>query len=674
MALPAYQEPTEEESSETPSLELQEGGGATSADQRPPLLMVDGGFSDGTPDSVNLQPEQPATSEQQAIFGGGVGNTVGSREQAGYTTGGRSVVPGQTPILDPIGAHQVSEKKSAKEGRIKKLREDYTKTRQAVSEKQAQLKSAISGEIKKKIKAEIRKVIIEFAAEALAPIILPVLAVLAIIIIFVIAIAVAIANLQHGNTPPGSYPIGYSTTVKTAANPEGIYLSMISPTYTVKDKKGNSQLLAVESTAGGFVGENPATATGKTASGYKWYAQNQYLSPVSDGHYDPATGSYNNLTETDIKYYLDMRWPYVQDVHWPLGSGKHAPPITGYASAHYYGGMHVGVAKLNKDNTVTKLVVGSIAEWGPEPAAGICDGAGQQSTTKTTNPRNSANACADQKALWEVPSRMGPSGDFHPPAEYTGEILGATPALAKLIGVENDDIVLAGFMNDQTIPPGTVISVNQSDIVTPGGGSTNNTGTLSVPGVEEGTGGKCGVASINMVGLYYLSSKGSVHLTYDQLPSSMKGWISSNKPNNPAAWFTTVGTEGHGCVTESYLNNMLPKSSGGWSRVAIGAGDKDKMINGIMASIQANDPVVVYTHDVIYSGPHIFVIVGYNAATKEFIVNNPKPGGVDIGVKGAQIGGNALKKPITADLLFSNRGNTYKDYSFSLIIRDTYIK
>lgn len=672
MALPAvYQEPDDQEEPQQPSLEVQEGGGEGGG-ERPQLTVQQGGFSDATPDYVDLKPATPPQPADEAVFGGGVGRTVQANEQVYLTPGAGPIpvpVPGQPQLFDPIAAHQASENRPGKEGALKNLRNSYGKARKGIQEQREELKKAATNKLKKEIKKRIRQVVIDFLIETF-PVWGPVVGVILLIIALVIGIAVGIALLQRGNTPPSNYAIGVGSQFgKTSSNPDGMYLRMMSPTLSVKDEHGGTRILSVESTAGGWVEENES----KVINGCpRWVVKTAGCLAFSS-KYNQTTKKLEPITDADLKYYLNMRWPYVHNVDWPTSSHKQPGAINGYSPAQYYGGAKV----LVYNPKTKKAVVGLIAEWGPEPAFDVCQNAGRGpdgAKTETGNPRNNATSCHDQAAEWGAISRQGLGGNFRPPADYTGAIVGVAPALKNLLGTVDHQVVFVGFAKDQSLAPGTVVNVTDADIihVSDLATTTPSTGALKVPGIEEGVHSECGVASINMVALYYLSNKGSTHLTYDQLPASMKDYIISAQPISPNAWFSTERSVDTGCVTPTYLNTMKGGVPTDWTTVSIGNSEQEKL-RAAIRSVQAGDPVVFYSYNAIYKGPHIFVLVGYNNATGEFIVNNPYPSGVDVGMTGGQLPGGTLKRPLTLDFLFQHRGDTGA-YGHSLIIRSTYLK
>lgn len=622
------------------------------------------------PQSVNLQPPQPPQPAEEAVFGGGVGKNVDAHQQAGYTPEGIAPVPGTPTILDPIAAHQASENRPGKDGTLQHLRDSFGKARKGIQEQREELKKAATNKIKKEIKKRIRQVVVDFLIETF-PAWGPVVGVILLIVALIVGLAVGIALLQKGNTPPSSYTIGVgSQFAKTSSNPDGTYLRMMTPTLGLKDEHGITQMLSVESTAGGWVEENES----KIINGCpRWVVKTADCLAFSQ-KYDQNTKKLTPITDADLKYYLNMRWPYMHDVDWPTSSHKVKGAIKGYAPAQYYGG-----AKVMVYNPKTKkAVVGLIAEWGPEPAFDVCQNAGRGANgtqTETRNPRNSATACHDEGAEWGAISRKGINGNFRPPADYTGAIVGLAPSLKALLGtIDDHQVVFVGFAKDQSLSPGTVVPVSDADIIHVSDLATTvaSTGALKVPGVEEGVHSECGVASINMVALYYASNKGSNHLTYDQLPAAMKDYLISAKPISPNAWFSTERSVDTGCVTPTYLNTMKAGVPTDWTTVSIGNSEQEKL-RAAIRSVQAGDPVVFYSYNAIYKGPHIFVLVGYNNATGEFIVNNPYPSGVDVGMTGGQLPGGTLKQPLTLDFLFQHRGDT-GDYGHSLIIRSTYLK
>lgn len=690
MGLPAYQEPQEDESA-APSLEAVDGGGtdesATNnrpdlqiAQSQPNLQVVQGGYGPdpltgeehfAQPASTTLTPPQPAQLEGQPDFSGGVGKTVDTREQAGYAPRAAAVAGGGEAAKEAGGAEAAAKPRG--------FRQRWSEGRAQVQEYQEQLKEQATNELKKVVKDQIKKFIKQQVKAFISEVVIatfpewgPIVGIILLILAVVIGIAIAWIRLSHGTVPPTQYGVGTESegAVKSLANPEGLYLRMMTPQLTFQGKTGEPTTLAMESTAGEWAEENPL-ARGTGAFGTKSYNQ--------------TTHTTSDLSDEDLKFYVNMRWPYKTYFPWGGGEPGGPKPAGDYASHDYYAGAKVIVFNPKTN----KAVVGVIADWGPAPATGVCKfvkaGAGFTVTenTDTGNPLNAGKptACKDEKVSWNARYKDGKIAsagtDFHTPADYTGRIMGTAKGLGDLIGIETNSVVIAGFARDQGVKAGTVYTVSASDIIHPG--DTVQTGAqagvLSVPGIEEGVGGECGAASINMVALYYLSDKGTHHLSFADLPKSMTtdhNYIVDKSPVSPNAWFTTEDKLDYSCVSSGYLNAMPEKVPKGWTTVPLSSSET---LRAAIRSVKAGDPVVFYSIGAIYKNKdgtphnHIFVLVGYDEKTNEFIINNPYVHGVDLGVHGGNTGN--MRMPLTLDYLFSKRGDPY--YSHTLIIRGTYL-
>jgi hypothetical protein len=111
------------------------------------------------------------------------------------------------------------------------------------------------------------------------------------------------------------------------------------------------------------------------------------------------------------------------------------------------------------------------------------------------------------------------------------------------------------------------------------------------------------------------------------------------------------------------MNNGVPD---GWEFRNVNSAND---FNAAIASVKAGDPVVVYTRAGGWypSSKHIYVLVGWDDASKQFIVNNPFPKGVQIHIKGTDVD----KPKQTLEHLFKYNGQSTYSHG-ALIIRSAY--
>lgn len=512
------------------------------------------------------------------------------------------------------------------------------------------------GTMKKAIKMQRRVQLL-----ALAPACLPLIVGLGV----AIGVVIGIFFTLKGNPVPTDLS-NRPTVDITSANPEGLYLEeMLSskPVYNLRkdpERKRPIGLLGLEATSGRWVVEVSSSLV--SPNRICWNTDNSKCLAMTHGNF----GKYNENTGTnsipwtneDAKYYVNARWPYSRFLFDSAPDKRYKVPKGFIKNMRYYAGQKIIIYNLDEK----KAAVAVLAEWGPEPWSGMCQATNHDLPYSS---RTKPGDCAAMRTLWNGRGQ----GDFRipfGPPKYTGWIAGGPgDFFTEALGFSNDDRVIIGYAKDQNLPLGELknFKVIKSN-------NTSNSLALNVPGVEEGRATQCGMASINMVALYYVSGKGTNRLPYASLPAAMREFlVDQRSSNNPDAWFRTNPNENSRCVTPVYLNNMGRGVPNDWQRWSVG-GDRSKF-NSVIRSVQSGDPVIIYTNPGGWyaNSQHIYVLVGYDPATGEFIVNNPYPIGVDVGVRG----GDKSKPAQTVNHLFIKRGELGPFYNSTFIIRSTYL-
>ncbi|CAN5194313.1 hypothetical protein BH11PAT4_BH11PAT4_5930 [soil metagenome] len=498
-----------------------------------------------------------------------------------------------------------------------------------------------------------------------------------VVVLCIIAIVIGIAIMANRtvDNPPSSVPLGI-----TDGNETGIYLSSSIMTPSMKISNASGKLNArtaeihLEATAGGWSPEEAVDNIGGN-----WCIPGKgCLSPLS-------TLLPSGTTEEDMENYVTARFPYVYGFDFDYRGILSGAPRQGWGELKDYAGKKI----ILFNPKTKKAVVGIAAEFGPAPWTGVCSD--RDSDTNNSVNKRVVTSCKDQRIAWNARDVVaGPKTiklskdqrayDISPPPGYSGRIAGGEPKLREKIGIQADEVVIIGFAADQSLKPGTILTIKDSDIVTVGGTGTPTVavpGVLPVPAVSEGQKSDCGDASGVMTALYYATSKGTKELTYDQLPASIKAQVEVVPADQQAEGgkFKTKSNNGAGvCLSPAFINN-IPGSGGDWDFVSKANSAKD--FEKAVTSIKNGDPVVMYTRPGgFYSkSQHVYVLVGYDETTKEFIVNNPSCRGttqtssvctpplVQPGIKGGSVGAPRQ----SFEHLFNYQGNEI--YGHSMIIR-----
>ena len=411
--------------------------------------------------------------------------------------------------------------------------------------------------------------------------------ILAILLILVLSIVVVLGGLLSGLRGDDTHGVGMSNldNPATSIGPNGFCKEMVK-SLVVKNVKGNGVQLQLPTTFGGFSEEDTATISGenvvltKDTSQVLAYGLKEYP-----------------YTPTDVTFYSNARWQYVawywdnEAGHVRNDGGKRYPALSRTYS--YYAGKRVIIYNPKKK----KGVVTDIADTGPAAWTGI-------------RGRLSADITTQQAQLWKSSGTGEPRIDT--PPGYLGRVIGAPKAVEEKIGVQADDQVIFGFAKDQSLTPGTEVTCtpDESALNQPIGKSGQGGGTsapLAVPGVKEGGHGDCGIASTLMITLFY-NPTFSDPAFYD------------------AANMTT--TNSSSCVSPNYINTHNVVATD-FVRASV------NNLNSAVKSVQGGDPVIIYTSpgSVYDTSKHIFVLVGFDNSDQTFWVNNPYPGGVDVGTK-----------------------------------------
>ncbi len=494
-----------------------------------------------------------------------------------------------------------------------------------------------------------------------------------VVILCIIALVIGIAIMMSRpvDNPPSDVPLGI-----TNGNETGVYLSssIMTPSMKVSDNSGKTNArtreLHLETTAGGWSPEEAVDARGSN-----WCIPGK-------GCLSMGSILGGSVTEEDMESYATARFPYVYGFDFDYRGSKDGAPRQGWGEMKDYAGKKI----IMFNPKTKKAVVALAAEFGPAPWTGVC--ADRDSGSNNSSNKRITVPCSEQRTSWNArdvvagpKSRTIPKDlrayDITPPAGYSGRIAGGEPKLAAKIGIGTDQVVIIGYAADQSLKPGTVLTIKDSDILTVGGGEKRVAGVLPVPGVSEGQKSDCGDASGVMTALYYASDKGAKTLTYDQLPPGIKNQVEVVPPDlqATAGRFKTKSTNGAGvCLSPNFIN-QISGSGGDWQFVS--KVTEPKGFEKAVTSIKNGDPVVMYTRAGGFYGntQHIFVLVGYDETTKEFIVNNPTCNGaaanggkctppeVNVGIKGGEAGAPRL----SFEHLFNYQGSG--TYGHSLIIR-----
>lgn len=534
--------------------------------------------------------------------------------------------------------------------------------------------------VKDQIKREIKAAVVDFLV-ATSEFWVPAL----VIILIILAFVIGYVALQHRplDGSGNQLVLQDGSVIKSASNPDGIYLSsrIMTPTLAVPGKSGaglnqRNRTLHLETTSGGYSNESPAVLTDK---GWHIFEENTVKGQL---YYNGALPA--SVTQKEMDYYVTARWPTQYGYNFDYTTHKEGTTMPGWGERNDYAGKKVVIYNV----ATKKAVVGIVAEWGPAPWTGVCSGANSKDTT-TDNKFNKAS-CEDQRKTWNDRSfvTVPASGiktknasqlnlDYTPPANYAGRIAGGPPLLTNKLGIKKDgqdDRILIGFATNQSLAPGTEIPVSDSDIVHVVDTTTPVNGALNVPAVSEGEGGDCGDASINMAMLYYLSNRGTKIPEPADLPAPMKKHIVRVDSGERAVKgeYITSTTDGRGtCPSPSYTSDIHNDPKGGsvpdgWVK-ASGFTSADQLKMAIN-SVKGGDPVVYYSKvgGWFNNSHHIYLLTGYDDKTGEFIVNNPNVGHVEKAIKGTG------DKKQTLQHLFDYRGDLDSEYNHTLMIRKQY--
>ena len=469
-----------------------------------------------------------------------------------------------------------------------------------------------------------------------------------IVIACVIALAIGLIIIQKKtlDIPPLTQNLAGDQ-----ANEAGFYFNPNFATSVMKVQSGSginarTKELHFEATAGGVVGEELVQKVGNT---WCWISKSTSCLAMGDQ-------IKSSVTADQMQYYVNTRFPYIYggtfDCPAKCAIGR---PLGGnWGSINDYAGRMMWVL-----NPKTKKAVATIvAEWGPEPWFGVCTAANSP-TTDTSNKRT-VTLCPDQRANWnnrpivsnktsyaasKFDATRADALSVAPPAGYSGATLGMPKPAMDAIGLtDNNQLVIYGWATDQSVTPGTVRTLTSADLVTQGA-STNGSKALPVPGISEGEHADCGDASLAMLFTYYLSQHGTSIPSYDNLPLEIQKRLANVDSSNWSAQghFMTKAGDGNVCYQDTGLTDKIRADTSHHgdllpSDIVRVTGVKSVSdLAPVLNSLSAGDPVVFYGKPcgMWCATKHIYVLVGYDATRKEFIVNNPNVNHVDIGVFGA---------------------------------------
>ena len=415
--------------------------------------------------------------------------------------------------------------------------------------------------------------------------------------IILIAIAIAVSFGSAGNQAGGVAVA--SSSLLTAG---GGCTSMTD--QLVYSKNGKAGALTLSSTKGRWSAEDAAVAPG-------------HLVTESNPKKGNLSFASSNFSTQDLKWYVTSRWPYAS---WAWSgesrSNKGGPPSGQYAGK-----------KIIIYDTNTKLsAVGIIAESGPAPYTGadhsIVNGEWKEDKAKGS----------EQKQLWGDQYR---SVD---PAGYDGNVVGGpkyegtdkggsiSDGMGAALKAKVGDEMIYGFAKDQSAPLGLSTCTPIANTIS--AGTTGNSGVTgtdvsndsakdidgtshfvpNVPAVRQADDRDCNKASAAMVILHY--------------DPKITGFTETVKGH-------LVNTESSSCYasTSTALEKALGSENIKFDELARSQVSADLF----KRSIDAGDPVIIRQTDLISSGVHFVVLVGYD--NSHFFFNDPFPwegGGVDM--------------------------------------------
>jgi hypothetical protein len=260
-----------------------------------------------------------------------------------------------------------------------------------------------------------------------------------------------------------------SVYANSPGNPDGIYLNIMTPTLTVKEKNGKSTTIGLESTSGGFSKETDAQlATSQNAGGLTddygksivgqvcLFRDGGFVSEngrsgidciTHDQVYNPATGEYRTMTNEQAEWYVTARWPYAKSYWEGRTTSNPSSPAR----------LYVGRKIVIYNPGTGKAVVGIAAEWGPQPRATISKNAAQQ-------------------ALWKY-GPQGPEPRTQVPQGYLGLVAGGGTKIRQALGTDSATPIVYGFLRAD-LQDSTPLGPITSFVVSRKSGSASTTGKL----------------------------------------------------------------------------------------------------------------------------------------------------------------------------------------------------
>lgn len=614
-----------------------------------PKEAVDGNQSDKELDPSRRYAQAPGSqyTEENDYFGNKAANPANAYGRASN----------KTPAKTKKGVEEngVATEKKDRFERTKAARDKYKETRgeygnvsrqkpdkgqvaTAVEKAEKKRNDQLKKQLRKQLIREAATVVTAFLAETFwiwGPILLVIL-----IILVVVMLIVGLSRGKLLNKPPGTIstvPAGFTTTT---LNPEGLHVAGTVTSLSIAGAR-TTRRLEMETTTGLYV-DNAREYYLNDAGRVCYKSSPSECTPFM-GHYNPKTKKVEPFHDDEATWSIDMRWPYVHSISW-TDMGTLRLRSGGLELQAMYGGRKVILYNLDTG----KAVVAAISEYGPpRPAAGVCHHSGSDwsgTIPKSKNKYNNGpdNTCEAEEKAWNDPKRMGETGDFRQPSNYTGYSIEGTTTVTKALGATNYNRISIGFVpidKEDSYSLGTLegYKLEKANKTVTGAGATVS---LKVPGVNQMQGDTCGAASASMVALYYNLNKGSRAWNGpDDYPSSIKGFVTPVKgaTNDSNAFYDTLDTKT--CIN---IPNAVKgvAGAGNWSFVHLkdiegdGAEKRKRLFNAITSSLRAGDPVITYTKPgTMYDNQHIMVITGYDGKNG-FTWNNPSPHGVEKNITG----------------------------------------
>jgi hypothetical protein len=522
---------------------------------------------------------------------------------------------------------------------------------------------------KDQVKKKLKLIGLQAARTALvasAPVWAPAVGIALILLglaVIVFVIFLVISQRQPADNPPGS---ATEFGVGSADNPLGIYLreGLMTSTKSVLEN-GQKRVLAFEAVAG---------KTANEANSY--FRNNTWMATTETGPGPLALTDelkrlgYDADDEEILAYYSNARWLYkwggtynnvsgtgVLGTNYPLGN--YATRTASYA----------GQKMLVYNPKTNKAIITIVAEYGPSPNSLDRGTKGreyleQQEASWNNRPiTQAAQAFRSSKRTINTEQL-----DITPPADFTGAIVGVAEKALQKIGSVHGSEVVVGWVGPEleNRKPGEVITISPSDVVTTqantpvtASGSGINA-SLPVPGVIQGEGGDCPIASQLMVGLYYMSNKGTAgRPAFNTLPATTREkWIKKDESGTNWWYSTTPGSCLPSIDSIALDFPQVPRTFRTVRLNEFGNAEKrkDRVFEAIINSLSNGHPVVVYGRKGAPYGQtsgsgnqHVFVITGYNKTSGEFYFNNP--------TTGKMAGFQTTPSNAAGTPLFTNRAN-----------------